>query len=127
MKKKDGWRRWVTDLRELNKQRIKDSCPLTNIQEILHSLRGATVFFLSLDACRSYHAVRIQAGSRVCTPLSAPSAHSNIYIHMRFGLASAGSVHSRMLYIAMKKVDQDFWTSYLDNILTYGREPWATF
>ena len=48
VKKKDGQARWVTNLRELNKQTIKDSYPLTNIQTILHSLKGATVF-LSLD------------------------------------------------------------------------------
>ena len=46
VKKKDRWTRWVTDLRELNKQTIKDSYPLTNIQEILHSLQGATCFGL---------------------------------------------------------------------------------
>ena len=51
VKKKDGRTRWVTDLRELNKQTVKDSYPLTNIQEILQSLQGATVFS-SLDACR---------------------------------------------------------------------------
>ena len=50
VKKKNGRTRWVTDLRELNKQTIKDSYPLTNIQAILHSLQGATVFS-SLDAC----------------------------------------------------------------------------
>ena len=50
LKKKDRWRRWVTDLRELNKQMVKDSYLLKNIQEILHSLQGATVFS-SLDAC----------------------------------------------------------------------------
>ena len=61
VKKKDGRTRWVTDLRELNKQTVKDSYPLTNIQEILHSLKGATVFS-SLDACGAYHAVRIKPG-----------------------------------------------------------------
>ena len=55
VKKKDRQRRWVTDLRELNKQTIKDNSPLTNIQKILHSLQGATVFS-SLDAPRAYHA-----------------------------------------------------------------------
>ena len=50
VKKKDKRTRWVTDLRELNKQTIKDSYPITNIQELLYCLEGATVF-LSLDAC----------------------------------------------------------------------------
>ena len=48
---------------------------------------------------------------------------------MPFGLANAGSVYSRMLDVALKEVDRDFWTSYLDDILwealgtlrTFGR------
>ena len=42
---------------------------------------------------------------------------------MPFGLANAGSVCSRMLDVAMMEVDRDFRTSYLDEILTFGREP----
>ena len=34
VKKKDRWTSWVRDLRELNKQTVKNSYPLTNIQEI---------------------------------------------------------------------------------------------
>ena len=60
--KKEGQTRWVTDLRELNKPTVKDSYLLMNIQEILHSLQGTTVFS-SLDACGPYHAVRIEPGS----------------------------------------------------------------
>ena len=44
VKTKDRRTRRVTDLRELNKQMVKDSYLLTNIREILHSLQGATVF-----------------------------------------------------------------------------------
>ena len=36
---------------------------------------------------------------------------------MPFRLANAGSVYRRMLDVAMKDVDRDFWTSYLDDIL----------
>ena len=32
-----------------------------------------------------------------------------------------------MLNVAMKEVDKDFWTSYLEDILTYSGEPWAHF
>ena len=31
VKKKDGWKRWATDLREFNKLTVKDSYPLMNI------------------------------------------------------------------------------------------------
>ena len=49
------------------------------------------------------------------------------YIHMLFELANTGSVYSRMLDIAMKEVDRDFWMSYVDDILTYSGEPWTHF
>ena len=42
-------------------------------------------------------------------------------------MANAGNVYSRMLEVAMKNVDMDFWTSYLDDILTFRVEPWAHF
>ena len=80
MKKKDGRTRWVTDLRELNKQTVKDSYPLTNIKEILYSLQGATVFF-SLDACGAYHLVRIELGNRACTAFISPFGTFQ-YIHI---------------------------------------------
>ena len=32
-----------------------------------------------------------------------------------------------MLDVAMKEVDRDFWTAYLDDILTFRGEPWAHF
>ena len=100
VKKKDGRTRWVTDLRELNKQTVKD------IQKILHSLQGATVFS-SLDACGAYHAVQIEPGSRVCTAFISPFGKLQ-YIRMPFSLANAKSVYSRMLDVAMKDVDRDF-------------------
>ena len=105
----------MTDLRELNKQTVKDSYPLTNIQEILHSLKGATVFS-ALDACGAFKAVRIKLGSHACTAFISPFGTFQ-YIRMPFRLANAGSVYRRMLDMAMKDVDRDFWTSYLDDIL----------
>ena len=110
---------------ELNKQTVKDSYPLRNIQEILRSLKGAKVFS-SPDACRAYHAVRIKPGSRACTAFVSQFGTSQ-FIRMPFGLANAGRVYSRMLDMAMKDVDRDFWTSYLDDILTFSRESWAHF
>ena len=87
VRKKDGRRRWVTDLRELNKQTVKDSYPLTNIQEILHSLQGATVFS-SLDPFGKTHEVRIKPGSRAA--FISPFITFK-YIRMPFGLANVGS------------------------------------
>ena len=49
------------------------------------------------------------------------------YIRMPFGLANAGSVYSRMLDVAMDKVEHDFWTSYLDDILTFCTAPQIHF
>ena len=71
---------------------IKDSYPLTNIQEILHSLQEAIVFS-SLDACGAYHAVRIKPGSRGCTSFISPFSLFQ-YIRILFGLANAGRVQN---------------------------------
>ena len=46
---------------------------------------------------------------------------------MSFGLAKAGSVYSRMLDVAIKDVERDFWTSYLDYILTFSKGAWIHF
>ena len=89
VKKKVGNTRLVTDLRGLKKQTVKESYPLTNIQEILHRLKGATVFS-SLYACGAYHAVRIKPGSRVCTAFISPLRVFQ-YIQILFGLANSGS------------------------------------
>ena len=68
--------------------------------------------------------VRIEPGSRACTAFIFPFGTFQ-YIRMPFELANAGSVYSRMLYIDMKEVDRNFWTSYLDYILTYRGTFWA--
>ena len=96
----EGWTdEIVTDLRELN----KDIYPLTNILEILHSLKVATLFS-SLDACGTYHAIRIEPGSQACiSPFGTFQ-----YMQMPFGLANTGSVYSRILYVSMKEGDRDF-------------------
>ena len=101
VKKKDGQTRWVTDLRELNKQTVKDSYLLTNIQEILHSLQGTTEFS-SLDACGAYHAVRIEPGS--CTAFISLFGTFQ-YIRMPFGLANAGSVKTKSSRFILSKLD----------------------
>ena len=80
--------------------------------------------FSSLDACGVYHAVRIEPGSRACTAYISLLGTFQ-YIRMSFGLANPERVFSRMLDVAMKDVDRDFWTFYLDDILTFSREPWA--
>ena len=46
---------------------------------------------------------------------------------MPFGLASTGSVYNRMLDVAMKEMDRNFWMSYWDDILTFRGKPWAHF
>ena len=82
--------------------------------------------FSSLDACGAYYAVRIEPGSRACTEIISLFITFQ-YMRMLFGLANAGSVYSRMLDVAIKEVDRNFGTSYLDNIFTYSGKPWAHF
>ena len=82
--------------------------------------------FSSLDACGAYQAVRIEPGSQACTAFISPFGTFQC-IRMLFGLSNAGSVYSRMLDVAMKKVDRNFRMSYLVDILTFSGESWAHF
>ena len=79
--------------------------------------------FSSLDTCGAFHAVRIEPGSHACTAFIRPFGTFQ-YIRMPFRLANEGSVYSSMLDVAMKDVERVFWTSYLDDILTFSGEPW---
>ena len=36
-------------------------------------------------------------------------------------------MNSRMLDVAMKDLDRDFWTSFIDDIQNFSGEPWAHF
>ena len=48
-------------------------------------------------------------------------------IRKPLGAVNAESVYSRMLDVAMKDVERDFWTSYLDDILTFSQGAWVHF
>ena len=85
----------------------------------------ATVFF-SLDACGAYHTVRIEPESRACPVFISPFGTFQ-FIRMPFELVNADSVYSRMPDVAMKDVEREFWTSYLDDILTFRGQPWEHF
>ena len=54
--------------------------------------------------------MRIKHGSRGCTAFISPFG---TFQYISFGLAIEGTVYSRVLNVAMKEVDRDFWTSYL--------------
>ena len=87
VKKKSGRTRWVTDLRELNSQTVKDAYPLANKQENLQKLKEATVFS-SLETAEAYYALVIEPESRDCTALIS-SFGTFCYIRMPFGLCNA--------------------------------------
>ena len=78
---------------------MKDVYPLTNIQENLQKLKGATIF-TTIDACGAYHCVQIEESRRDCTVFINPFS-SFPYKQMPFGLCNAGSVYSQMLDLAM--------------------------
>ena len=79
-----------------------------------------------MEAWGAYHAVRIKPGSCAGTVFISPFGKFQ-YICTPFGIVKTGSMYSRMLDVAVKEVDRDFWTSYLDAILTYSGEPLAHF
>ena len=122
MKKKDGRKRWVSNLRQLNGVTIKDAYPLTNIQENLQKLNGGKIF-TSIDACGAFQSIQIEEGSRDCKAYISPFG-TFCYIRMPFGLSNPGSVYSRMLDLALAHLPVEYWLSYLDDILVYSMDTW---
>ena len=97
------------DLRALNRVTKKNAYPLPSITENLDRLKGAKV-----DAAGAYHAVTLKEECRDYTAFVSPFGTFR-FIRMPFWLSNAGSKYSRMIHLALSRVDPDNWMGYLDD------------
>ena len=63
IRKKDGSVRWCVDYRALNKVSVKDTYPLTLIEECLDTLAG-NLWFSKLDANAAYWQIKVNPEDR---------------------------------------------------------------
>lgn len=114
--KKTGGIRMCADLREVNKAVITDCYPLPHIDEMLTSLRGATVFS-TIDLANAYYQLPLHEDSR---DITAFITHDGLFRFCRvpYGLASAPSAFQKMMATILQGVPGV--KNYLDDLIVYG-------
>lgn len=114
-RKKNGGIRMCTDLREPNKAVVMDCYPLPHVDELLSSLRGATLFS-TIDLANTYYQVPLHKDSR---DITAFITHKGLFRFCRvpYGLASAPSAFQKMMATILEGVPGV--QNYLDDLI-YG-------
>ena len=123
--KKDGSKRFCIDFRLLNKNTIKDSYPLPNIDEMIDRCHGC-VYFSQLDLASGYWSIPVREEDRQKLAFSVPKGKYE-FVRMPFGLVNAQATFQRTMDRVVTAVkDQGFpgVDAYVDNIIIFSHN-WA--
>ena len=118
VKKADKTLRFCIDYRSLNKASIKDSYPLSHIQDTLDTLYSNNLF-ATLELLKGYHFTEVKESSREKTAFT---THVGLfqYIRLPFGLTNTPASFQRLLEHVLRNYIAKFAILYIDNILTYS-------
>lgn len=120
VRKKDSTIRMCVDYRLLNKQVVDDTWPIPNIETLIDSLEGATIY-TQLDMFSGYNQIIIKPEDRHKTCFLVPNMGAFEYTRIPFGLSSAPSFFSRVVHTALEPLLYRGVICYLDDCLAYGR------
>ena len=121
VKKKDGSTRFCIDYRKLNTVTVKDSYPLSRIDDTLDALSGST-WFSTLDLQSGYWQVEMSEEHREKTAFVAGSGLGFYQFKvMPFGLCNAPATFERLMERVLTGLQWQTCLLYLDDIVTYGQ------
>jgi hypothetical protein len=119
VKKKSGEWRFCVDYRRLNSVKIKDSYPLTRMDETIQVLSGAR-FFSVVDLASGYWQVKVKSSDQ---PKTAFVTNSGLYLFtvMSFGLTNAPATFQRCLNQVLKGPTWKQCLVYLDDVIIFSK------
>ena len=111
--------RWAIDFRKVNELTVKDAFPLPSINTNLDKLSGSAVF-TTLDSAGAFHTLSVDEKSRDYTTFVSP--HGNYrFVRLPFGLANAPASYSRLVQMALNRLDPGFALGYIDDIICHSK------
>ena len=120
--KKDGGLRFCIDLRKLNKQTIKDTYSLPQIDETLDSLQ-CSQWFSSLDLKSGYWQVEMDEESKLLTAFTVGPLGFYECKRMPFGLPNAPATFQRIMETCLGDLNLHWCIIYLDDIVIFSKDP----
>ena len=112
MTKRDGSKRFCVDFRELNKLTRADSYPMPHPKDIMDRMYGDTHYSF-LDGASAYWSVEIDEADKYKTAFATTRGVYE-FNRMPFGLINSGSTYQRLLYEALREVQQA--DPYVDDV-----------
>ena len=119
MKKKNGQIRCYVDFHNLNKACPKDEFPLPNIDLLVDSAAGSSMFSF-MDEYNRYNQIRMAAKDAEKTTFRTPIGNF-YYIVMPFGLKNAGVTYQRTMTAIFHDMMHKEMEDYMDDIVVKSK------
>ena len=103
----------------INELTTKDAYPLPSINTNLDKLSGATIF-TTLDSAGAFHTMTVDENSREYTTFTSCFG-SYQFCRLPFGLCNAPASYSRLVQMALDRLEPGFALGYIDDIIVHSR------